>query len=147
MKRKKIKPVEYIREQFGERLKEHYDFNKAVSHHQVENLITPVRINFAGRNEIDVYAQAIDMESGPAKVAHQINAFIQLKTTYEKNKVPMKDFVISQEPSKDVFPKQHDMWVQLKSSGFVNYVDLSESEDILIYAEQHGVIPLSKANQ
>ncbi|QHS63275.1 hypothetical protein [Chitinophaga agri] len=59
----------------------------------------------------------------------------------------MKDFVISQEPSKDVFPKQHDMWVQLKSSGFVNYVDLSESEDILIYAEQHGVIPLSKANQ
>lgn len=141
----KIKPVEYIKNQFGERIKEYYDFNKEVTHEQVQNLITPVRIDFTGRNEIDVYAQTVDMEAGAASVANHINAFVQLKTTYVKNNVPIQDFFIAKEPARELFPKQHDMWNQLRTSSILNYLDLSESETIITYAEQHGVIPLSKA--
>jgi len=141
----KQKPVEYIKTQFGEKIKEHYDFNKEVTHEQVQNLIAPVRIDFAGRNEIDVYAQTVDMEAGPTTVANHINAFVQLKTTYQKNNVKMQDFFIAKEPAKELFPKQHDMWNQLRNSDILNYLDLSESEEIITYAEQHGVVPITKS--
>jgi hypothetical protein len=141
----KLRPVEFIKNHFGERIKEHYDLNKEVTHAQVQNLITPVRIDFTGRNEIDVYAQTVDMESGAASVASHINAFVQLKTTYSKNKVPMQDFFIAKEPTRELFPKQHDIWNQLRTSSLLNYLDLSESEAIITYAEQHGVVPLTKS--
>lgn len=141
----KIKPVEYIKLQFGDKIKEYYDFNKEITHEQVKNLITPVRVDFAGRNEIDVYAQTIDMEGGYSSVANNINAFIQLKTTYLNNEIPIKDFVIAKEPDKNQFPRQHDMWSQLMSSKILNYLDLSESEEIIKYAEEHGVVPISKS--
>ena len=140
----KQKPVEYIKTQFGEKIKEHYDFNKEVTHEQVQNLIAPVRIDFAGRNEIDVYAQTVDMEAGPATVANHINAFVQLKTTYQKNNILMQDFFIAKEPARELFPKQHDMWNQLRNSDILNYLDLSESEAIITYAEQHGVVPITR---
>jgi hypothetical protein len=140
----RLKPVEYIKNQFGEKIKEHYDFNNEVTHEQVQNLIAPVRIDFAGRNEIDVYAQTVDMEAGPATVANHINAFVQLKTTYQKNNVQMQDFFIAKEPARELFPKQHDMWNQLRNSDILNYLDLSESEAIITYAEQHGVVPITR---
>lgn len=140
----KQKPVEYIKTQFGEKIKEHYDFNKEVTHEQVQNLIAPVRIDFAGRNEIDVYAQTVDMEAGPGTVANHINAFVQLKTTYQKNNIQMQDFFIAKEPARELFPKQHDMWNQLRNSDILNYLDLSESEAIITYAEQHGVVPITR---
>lgn len=140
----RLKPVEYIKNQFGEKIKEHYDFNKEVTHEQVQNLIAPVRIDFTGRNEIDVYAQTVDMEAGASSVANHINAFVQLKTTYQKNNIPIQDFFIAKEPAKELFPKQHDMWNQLRNSDILNYLDLSESEAIITYAEQHGVVPVTK---
>jgi hypothetical protein len=85
------------------------------------------------------------MESGAASVASHINAFVQLKTTYSKNKVPMQDFFIAKEPTRELFPKQHDIWNQLRTSSLLNYLDLSESEAIITYAEQHGVVPLTKS--
>ncbi|MEJ7830221.1 MAG: hypothetical protein WKF91_18575 [Segetibacter sp.] len=143
----KIKPIEVIKTKFGEKIKEHYDINKEVTHDQVQNLISPVRIDFTGRNEIDVYAQTVDMEAGVGTVSNDINAFLQLKTTYIKNNVPVQDFVIAKEPSKELFPKQHDIWQQLRHSNLLNYLDLSESEEIVKYAEEHDVIPLSKADK
>lgn len=140
----KIKPVEYIKLQFGDKIKEYYDFNKEITHEQVKHLITPVRVDFAGKNEIDVYAQTVDMEGGYGSVANNINAFMQLKTTYINNEVPVKDFIIAKEPDKGQFPRQHDMWSQLRASKILNYLDLSESEAIITYAEQHGVVPVSK---
>lgn len=141
----RIKPVEYIKLHFGEKIKDYYDFNKEITHEQVQNLITPVRVDFAGKNEIDVYVQTVDMEGGYGSVANSINAFVQLKTTYNKNNIHMQDFIIAKEPAKEQFPKQHDMWNQLRTSKILNYLDLSESEQIITYAEQHGVVPLSKS--
>ena len=143
----RLKPIDYMKNQFGEKIKEHYDFNKEITHNQVENLIAPVRIDFAGKNEIDVYAQTVDMEASSSNVANNINAFVQLKTTYLKNKTPMQDFFIAKEPAKELFPKQHDMWFQLRNSDILNYLDLSESEKIITYAEKHGVVPLTKSEE
>lgn len=141
----RIKPIEYIKLQFGDKIKEYYDFNKEITHERVQNLITPVRVDFAGRNEIDVYVQTVDMEGSYVSVANSINAFVQLKTTYNKNNTQMQDFIIAKEPAKEQYPKQHDMWNQLRTSKILNYLDLSESEQIITYAEEHNVIPISKS--
>jgi hypothetical protein len=139
----KIKPVEYIKTHYGDKVKKHYDLNREITHEQVSNLITPVRIDFAGKNKIDVFVQTVDMEATLATVANHINSFIQLKTTYNENNVPMKDFFIAKEPDRNTFPKQHDVWKQLRTSNILSYLDLSESEQIITYAEQHGVVPLT----
>ena len=140
----KVKPFEYIKTQYGSKIKEHYDVNKEVTPQEVQNLITPVRVDFTGKNEIDVYAQTVDMEAGVPTVSSHINAFIQLKTTYLENDIPVKDFIITKEPERSKFPKQHDIWNQLRNSSILNYLDLSESEELIRYAEKHGVKPLSK---
>lgn len=143
----KVKPFELIKTQYGDKIKEHYDINQEATPDKVPNLITPVRVDFTGRNEIDVYAQTVDMEASFQTVTSHINAFVQLKTTYLENEVPMHDFLIAKEPEKQKFPKQHDIWRQLKNSSVLNYLDLSESEELIRYAEKHGVVPLSKIEE
>ncbi|MGN6802115.1 MAG: hypothetical protein ACTHJN_09425 [Ginsengibacter sp.] len=141
---RKIKLVEEITDRYGNRLKEHYDINREVTPDKVKNLITPVRVDFTGRNEVDVYAQTVDMEATPGTVTNNINAFVQLKTSYIKNGVPVQDFVIAKEPDEKKYPTQHNIWQQLRHSNILNYLDLSESEAIVRYAEEHGVVPISR---
>lgn len=139
----RTRPFDLITSQYGNKIKEHYDINKEVTPEQVKNLITPVRVDFTGRNEVDVYAQTVDMEAGAGTVTNNINAFVQLKTTYIENKVPVQDFIITKEPDQQKYPRQHNIWKQLRHSKILNYLDLSESEAIVKYAEEHGVMPLS----
>lgn len=115
---------------------------------QVLQLMNEMNIQhlFAGQGE-DVYAQTVDMEAGVHTVSSHINAFVQLKTTYAENKIFLKDFIIAEEPERQNFPKQHDIWKQLRDSNILNYLDLSESEKLISYAKEHGVIPLSKATK
>lgn len=138
----KLKPFDSIKEKYGSEIKEFYAIQQEITHEQVQNLITPVRIDFSGRNEIDVYAQTVDMEATPLTVTNHITSFVQLKATYENNGVEMKDFIIANEPSKKAFPKQHDIWQQLRQSSLLNYLDLSDSEKLIEYAEKHGVVPI-----
>jgi hypothetical protein len=143
----KIKPFEYIKTQFGDRITKHYELSKELTHQQVKNLIIPVRVDFAGKNEINVFAQTVDMEASLPTITHHINSFIQLKATYNKNEMRIKDFIITKEPSKKDSPKNHAIWKQLKSSNILHYLDLSESEAIITYAEKHGVVPLTQSSE
>lgn len=139
----RTKPFDVIRKQYAEKIEEYFDIQAEVTPDQIPNLITPVRVDFSGRNAIDVYGQTIDMEAGIQTVINHINAFAQLKMAYLENRIEVKDFVIAQEPDKNTFPKQHGVWQQLRSSSSLNYLDLSESEKLIEYAETHGVVPLS----
>jgi hypothetical protein len=139
----KIKPIEVIKNRFGNKISEHYDIDKKITHGEVENLITPMRIDFIGSNGIDVYVQTVDMEAPIPSVSNEINSFLQLKSIYKNNNVPIQDFIISKEPPKTL-KQQHDIWEQLRNSPLFNHLDLSESEAIIQYAEKHGVIPFSK---
>jgi hypothetical protein len=142
----KEKPIDFIKSRYGNIIKQHYDFNKRVTSKEVRGLITPVRVDFAGRNEIDVYVQTVDMEASVPTVSNHINAFVHLKSTYLNGGVQVKDFIITREPEKEEFPTQHDIWRQLKSSKILNYLDLSECEKIIEYAETHNVVPLSSVD-
>jgi len=138
--KEKSKPLEIIRERHKEIL-HYYNVNNEISHNYVPNLIAPVKIDFSGKNEVDVYAQTLDMEQPHHHIAYHINAFGQLKSAYLDNNKPMKDFILSKEPPKSL-KKQHDIWEQLRNTKKFNCIDISESQKIMDYAIEHEVKPL-----
>lgn len=136
----RIKPLDTIKQRHKE-IFTYYNIGNEISHNYVPNLIAPVKIDFSGKNEIDVYAQTLDMEQPHHHIAAHINAFGQLKNTYAENNVRMQDFLLCQEPSKSL-RKQHDIWEQLRETKKFNLVDISESQKIIDYAVEHEVKPL-----
>lgn len=57
-----------------------------------------------------------------------------------KNK--SKGFLISSEPDKSLYLKQHDLWRDLRKNDLAEYIAISEVEKIHEYATKHGVRPL-----
>ncbi|WEK36021.1 MAG: hypothetical protein P0Y53_00785 [Candidatus Pseudobacter hemicellulosilyticus] len=143
----RLKPFDIIQNRFGAKIIQHFDVNKMITPDTVPNLISNVKVEFAGKNEIDVFAQTIDMESNYQTVTNHINSFLQLKTTYLSNNISMKDFLVASEPDKLRYAKQHEVWNQLRDSNLVNYLDVSESQIIIDYAEEHKVRPLSATEE
>ncbi|SEM57251.1 hypothetical protein SAMN04488505_10576 [Chitinophaga rupis] len=91
-----------------------------------------------GKNGIDVFVQSIEMTSNQNQIINEISTFYLLKDTYKRNKKECKDFILSQEPPKE-YKKQHEIWNQPVESQQFNYVDVTESEKIIEYAEPHNV--------
>jgi hypothetical protein len=135
----RVKTVEYLKEKYQE-ITEHYNVEREITHESVPNLITPVKIDFIGKNNIDVFIQTLDMEQHYNHIANDINAFLHLKSTYKANNMPMKDFVVAKEPSKSL-SKQHDIWEQVRNLKVFEYVDISETDRIAEYTKQHNVRP------
>jgi hypothetical protein len=138
--KERLKPIEIIRERHKEILS-YYNINNEISHNYIPNLIAPVRIDFSGQNGIDVYAQTLDMEQPYNHVAYHVNAFAQLKSAYLESGKEMKDFIIAKEPPKHL-KKQHDIWEQVRNLKKFNYLDISESQQIIDYAVEKNVKPL-----
>ncbi len=139
--KERVKPIEIVRERHKEILN-FYNVNNEISHNYVPNLIAPVKIDFSGKNDIDVYVQTLDMEQPSHHIAYHINAFGQLKAAYAENNMHMKDFLLCEEPSKHL-KKQHDIWLQIRTTGKFNYLDISDSQKIIEYAIIHDVKPLT----
>lgn len=127
---------------YKNRIEKMFDLGKEVTRDTVPNLITPITIDFSGRNGIDVFAQTLDMEQNTNVISNHINCVFQLKSIYQLNNIEMKDFIIAKEPPKTLL-KQHDIWEQIRATKELDYVDISETDRVIAYAESRGVKPLS----
>jgi hypothetical protein len=141
-KKKEEKLFNIISKKYKGRIDKMFDISKEVTHEIVPNLITPVTIDFSGRNGIDVYVQTLDMQQHTNFISNHINCLFQLKSIYSKNRIEMKDFIIAKEPPKTLI-KQHDIWNQIRKQNIFDYVDFSETDRVIEYAEKKGVKPLS----
>ncbi len=139
---KRVKPSEFLRKKFKNEIIKHFDVDKEISYKQIPNLIAPVTVDFAGKNDIDVYVQTLDMEQHYNYICNDINAFFQLKSAYEKGGRMLQDYLVFSEPPKKM-SKQHDIWEHLRNSKTFAFIDLSESEQIIEYAIKHDVKPMS----
>ncbi|MBY0476905.1 MAG: DUF3037 domain-containing protein [Chitinophagaceae bacterium] len=135
-------PIEQLKEKYYTQVVKHFSLDQTISYNKVDKLIVPVKVDLAGRNEIDVYVQSIDMEAKPDSIIKEISTFYMLKDAYRANKIPMKEFVLAEEPPKEM-KKQHDLWQHLYNSTQFDYVDTSESQKIIEYAEKHDVLPVA----
>jgi len=138
---KKISPIDYLKEKYDGKIQSHFLMNHTITFEDVPNLLVPVKVDLLGKNGIDVFVQSIDMTSAHNLVINEVSTFYLLKETYNKNKVKFKDFVLTQEPPKEL-KNQHSIWRQIKDSKEFNYVDVSESGKIMEYAEKYNVRPI-----
>jgi hypothetical protein len=135
------RPIDRLKQNYHEQLTKHFIEDKTISYNEVKGLFVPVKVDLVGKNEKDVFVQSIFMEAKPDTIIQEISTFYLLKDTYKKNNSPMQDFVLAAEPPKEQ-KKQHELWKHLFESKEFNYVDVSEAEKIIEYAEEHNVKPV-----
>ena len=116
----------------------YFNIEQEVTPEIVPGLIMPVKVDLIGKNDIPVYAQAIDLERQNYHIQNDLAVLFMLN----KALVNAKGFHISSEPNKKLFPHQHDTWKSIKDWNDSEYIDLSEVEKIEEYAILHGVVPL-----
>lgn len=135
-----LDPLRVFKQSFDLKVHNHFLEGRTITNIDVPNLLVPVQIDLVGRNGIDVFVQTIDTHSQPSTIIKDISTFYLLKETYRKNNQPIKDFLLSKEPPQNM-KKQHDLWMNIRKSNEFNYVDLSEAQVIIDYAEEHDVKP------
>lgn len=125
---------------FFNKVQSYFNVEKEISSLEVPGLIIPVKVDLIGKNDREVYAQAVDLERQNYHIQNDLAVLFMLN----KALVKAKGFHISSEPDKELFPSQHQTWKSLKEFKDSEYVDLSEVQKIETYAFSHGVVPLIK---
>jgi hypothetical protein len=135
---KKKHNVQLTKESFLPRIESYYSINKELTNIDYPDLVLPITIDMIGKNERTVISQFFDLERG---LYHIKNDYFDL------NQIPKiipdsKKFIVSTEPDKNNFGRQHDIWKQIRKITSFTYVDVSEVEIIEEYAKKHEVKPI-----
>lgn len=133
--------IEAFKQQNKENLGRYYNIDKEITSKEITSLITPVKVDFVGQNEIPVYIQSVDLEKNIYHIQNDLAQLAFLDLAFIDQDKKAKGFVIAAEPSKKEI-RQHEVWKQLKSNKQFEYIDITETSRILEYAEKHGVHPL-----
>jgi hypothetical protein len=139
----RFSPFESFKQKNEVKLINHFNIEKEVTNKEIANLIAPVKVDLLGKNEIPVYAQTIDLEKNVYHIENDLAQLLFLRLALTSNHKKVKEFVITSEPNKKAL-KQHQIWENLRSTKEFEYIDSSEAEKVIEYAEKHGVMPLVK---
>jgi len=108
---------------------------------EFEELITPVTVDFIGKNGIIVAGQTMDFSKRLYNLENDLNKYITFtKAADFKDNKKGHYFVIGQEPPKEQV-KNHKTWKYVKNNKLVDYVDFSETDKIKEYIDDKGVTP------
>jgi hypothetical protein len=105
-------------------------------------LLTPVDVNFLGKNGVIVAGQTIDFKKRLYNLENDLTRFISFTKAvdYSSDKKG-KYFLVGQEPNKIENPTNHKTWKNVRESHLVEYVDLNDTEKIKNYIFEKGVTP------
>ena len=132
---KEIRSRKVIQERFNGKLK--------VDQRVDSNILFPTYVDLLGRNGTTTYVKMISPHRKNRFLVHDASSFYSLA-----KQVNSGDFIIvSQEPDKSLFPKQHNTWRTLRSTNTFQYFDTSEIQDLENYAISKGVKPLFSKNE
>lgn len=124
------------------KIEDRVNLNVSISPSDFTELVTPVDINFIGKNGVIVAGQTIDFDKRQYFLENDLTRFISFtKAVDYSNDDKGKYFLVGQEPNKKEFPQNHKTWKHVKESHLVEYVDLSEIEKIQRYIIDKNVTP------
>lgn len=131
-----------VREKLYSKIEDRVNLNVTLRSSDFNELLTPVDVNFIGKNGLVVAGQTIDFAKRLYNLEHDLTSYISLTkavdySTNDKGKY----FLVGQEPNKKVHPKNHRTWKNVKESHLVEYVDLDETEKIQDYIVSKKVTP------
>ncbi len=129
--------VERFKSAFYPKVKKYFNVEQEIDSLMYPKLIMPVKMDLMGKNEIEVFAQSIDMSKNLRSIENGIADLLLINRA-----LPLaKQFIISSEPDKS-YEVNHRVWNNVRHLSEFEYIDLKESEIISEYAKKHGVVPL-----
>ncbi|RYU93823.1 hypothetical protein [Emticicia agri] len=129
-----------VRKDLYPKIEEKVNIDKIVTPTELENLITPIEVNFIGANGVPVTGQIFDFEKKQYFLENDISRYISLiKALDIKFRKEGKYFVIGKEPK---IVENHSLWSQIKNADFLEFVDVTETKIIEEYIDKSGVTPL-----
>ena len=136
----KPKSIDTFKHSYHKKLITHFNIDKEVTSKIIPHLIAPVRVDLMGMNEQPVYAKSVDFDKRFYNIKEELSEILFLYHAFNLKNTNSKAYVISIEPSKKDSEK-HNAWKELRSYKQWEYVDVSEGEKIIKYAEKHNVKP------
>lgn len=124
------------------KIESNVNLNVTVSSSDFKELITPVDVNFIGKNGIVVAGQTIDFVKRHYNLEHDLTSFVSFSKAVDYSRNDRgKYFLVGKEPNKKEHPKNHRTWKHVIHSHLVEYVDISETEMIQDYIRSRNVTP------
>lgn len=124
------------------RIEPRVNLNVTLKPKDFNELVTPVDVNFLGKNGVAVAGQTLDFGKRLYNLEHDLNNYISFTKAVDfVNKAGGHYFLVGQEPDKKAHPKNHRTWRYVRESNLVDYVDLEETDRIQDYIFSKGVTP------
>lgn len=137
-----------VKSKLYSKIEDRVNLNVTLKSSDFKELLTPVDVNFIGKNGIVVAGQTIDFVKRLYNLEHDLTSFISLtKAVDYSNENKGKYFLVGQEPNKKEHPKNHRTWRHVRESHLVEYVDLEETEKIQEYIFSKQVTPFFEKEQ
>lgn len=131
-----------VRTRLFTKIEDRVNLNVTVSSNDFNELLTPVDVNFIGKNGVVVAGQTIDFVKRMYNLENDLTRYISFTKAVDYSCAKKgKYFLVGQEPNKIEHPANHRTWKHVKESHLVEYVDLSETEKIKDYIVSKGVSP------
>jgi hypothetical protein len=124
------------------KIEDRVNLNVTVNSNNFNELLTPVDVNFLGKNGVIVAGQTIDFVKRLYNLENDLTRFISFTKAVDYSSAKKgKYFLVGQEPNKIENPVNHRTWKHVRESHLVEYVDLTETEKIKNYIFEKGVTP------
>ncbi len=139
------KNTNLIEKRVGNYLKKHLkkrtNIDTELTSDELPGLLYPVRLMSLGRNDAPFVCEALNFEKNVRAVDGDLGNLLNLRLAFEKNSDKnYKLFLIGNEPDKSLI-KNHQIWHNVRQSGFVDLIPETEKEKVEEYAEMHNVRP------
>ena len=139
---KKENILSKVKTRLYSKIESQVNLNVTVRSKDFNELVTPVDVNFLGKNGVVVSGQTLDFSKRLYNLEHDLTSYISFTKAVDfKEKNKGKYFIVGQEPHKKEHPKNHKTWKHVRESHLVEYVDLSETEKIKEYIYENQVTP------
>lgn len=129
--------IKLVKNELFPKAEKHFTIEKHFVQSKETKLLLPVKIDLFGTNGKIVIGHFFDLEKPTNNIKSDFYDFEQIANLHKSS----KKFLISFEPEKEKMPQQHYFWSQIRKQKTHTYIDLSEVDMILKYAEKNNVIP------
>lgn len=134
--------LDEVKTKLYSKIENNVNLNVTVRSKDFKELVTPVAVNFLGKNGVVVSGQTIDFSKRLYNLEHDLTSYISFTKAVDfKEKSKGKYFLVGDEPSKKDHPKNHRTWKHVSESHLVEYVDIRETEKIEEYIFSNQVTP------
>ena len=140
-KKSKDDIVNIVRTKLYSKIKLKVNLDVDVKPSDFKELISPVNVNFIGKNGQIVAGQTIDFSKRYVDLERDLTKYISFTKAVDYEKGSGHYFLVGKEPKKSLAQKNHSIWKHIYESNIVDYVPLSETDKIKDYIDLKGVHP------